>query len=159
MALTLFACTTVSSAHQLPPATSAPSPTLRTAKEYSSSEGRFKVLFPSCTLNEIHETPDSKLGKVAFQDGYPGRFLVLEFSNNQIYRRKMVVVKNRVYIITATAPKDHPKLGNNQGKSRPPYQSLFSRAMPSKRSVAIAARIASGSQMSGISFLRPTNAG
>jgi hypothetical protein len=46
-------------------------------------------------------------------DGYPGRFLVLEFSNNQIYRRKMVVVKNRVYIITVTAPRDDPKVDNN----------------------------------------------
>ncbi len=46
-------------------------------------------------------------------DGYPGRFLVLEFGNNQIYRRKTVVVKNRVYVITATAPKDDPHGGNN----------------------------------------------
>jgi hypothetical protein len=45
--------------------------------------------------------------------GYPGRFLVLEFSNNQIYRRKMVVVKNRVYIISGTAPRDDPKVGRN----------------------------------------------
>jgi hypothetical protein len=37
----------------------------------------------------------------------------LQFSNNQIYRRKMVVVKNRVYIITATAPSDDPKVGHN----------------------------------------------
>ena len=38
-------------------------------------------------------------------DGYPGRLLVLEISN-RVYRRKMLVVKNRIYIITATAPKD-----------------------------------------------------
>ena len=47
-------------------------------------------------------------------DGYPGRFLVLEFSNNQIYRRKMFVMKNRVYIVTATAPKDDPKVSNGK---------------------------------------------
>lgn len=46
-------------------------------------------------------------------DGYPGRMLVLEFSTNQIYRRKMVIVKNRVYVMTATAPKDDPKVSNN----------------------------------------------
>ena len=39
-------------------------------------------------------------------EGFPGRLLVLENSNNQIYRRKVVLVKNRVYIVTATAPKD-----------------------------------------------------
>jgi hypothetical protein len=39
-------------------------------------------------------------------DGYPGRFLVVEFSDNRIYRRKMVIVKSRIYIIVATAPKD-----------------------------------------------------
>jgi len=39
-------------------------------------------------------------------DGYPGRYLELEISDNQIYRRKMLVVKNRVYIIMATAPRD-----------------------------------------------------
>ena len=39
----------------------------------------------------------------------PEGFLELEFSNNQIYRRKMVVVKNRIYIMTATASKDDLK--------------------------------------------------
>jgi len=46
---------------------------------------------------------DSTLG------GYPGRFLVAELSDNRIYRRKMFLVKSRIYIITATAPKDDPK--------------------------------------------------
>lgn len=46
-------------------------------------------------------------------DGYPGRVLVLEFSNNQVYRRKMVVVKNRIYTVTATAPKDDNASNNN----------------------------------------------
>jgi hypothetical protein len=39
-------------------------------------------------------------------DGYPGRFLVVEFSGNRIYRRKLVIVKSRIYIIAATAPRD-----------------------------------------------------
>lgn len=46
-------------------------------------------------------------------DGYPGRMLVLELSNNRIYRRKMLVVKNRVYIISSTAPKDEANTGNS----------------------------------------------
>jgi hypothetical protein len=44
-------------------------------------------------------------------DGYPGRLLVLEISN-RIYRRKMLLVKNRIYIITATAPKDDATTDN-----------------------------------------------
>lgn len=46
-------------------------------------------------------------------DGYPGRILVLETSDNRIYRRKMLVVKNRVYIVGASAPKDDAKTGNS----------------------------------------------
>jgi len=46
-------------------------------------------------------------------EGYPGRLLVLELSNNQIYRGKIVLVKNRVYILTATAPRDNPTTGNS----------------------------------------------
>ena len=38
--------------------------------------------------------------------------LELEISNGQIYRRKMFVVKNRVFILIATAPRDDPKGGN-----------------------------------------------
>ncbi|HSE18741.1 MAG TPA: hypothetical protein VLB46_16915 [Pyrinomonadaceae bacterium] len=63
-------------------------------------------------------------------EGYPGRLLVLEFSNNQIYRRKMIVVKNRVYILTATAPKDDPKVGNNS------YEALSLRFINSFRLLA-----------------------
>ena len=57
LALILFASATVSLAQQ---------PSTPTAKEYSSSEGRFKVLFSSCTVNEIHGTPDTKVGKIPF---------------------------------------------------------------------------------------------
>jgi len=139
-----------------------------TWKEFSSSEGRFKVQFPGTPVESSGQVGSSGLMHVAayksaalysamyldyfenpkdfvavmelldnlrlgeFEtaekkgmnpkllsetslslDGYPGRFLVLEFSNNHIYRRKMVVVKNRVYIITATAPKDDPGVGTN----------------------------------------------
>jgi hypothetical protein len=37
---------------------------------------------------------------------------VLEI-NNRIYRRKMLVVKNCFYIITATAPRDDANTGNS----------------------------------------------
>ena len=139
-----------------------------TWKEFSSTEGRFKVQFPGTPVEyslpagssglmhvaayksaalysamyfDYFETPKDfvavmelldnlRLGEFETAekggmnpkllsettislDGYPGRFLVLEFSNNQIYRRKMVVVKNRVYIMTATAPREDPKVGNN----------------------------------------------
>lgn len=46
-------------------------------------------------------------------DGAPGRFLILEFSNTQIQRIKTLLVKNRVYIITATAPRDDANTGNS----------------------------------------------
>ena len=46
-------------------------------------------------------------------EGYPGRFLVLEFSNDHIYRRKMLLVKNRIYIITATANKGDANTSNS----------------------------------------------
>lgn len=42
-------------------------------------------------------------------NGYPGRFLELELSNNQIYRTRTIIVKNRVYITTVTAVMDDPK--------------------------------------------------
>jgi hypothetical protein len=59
-------------------------------------------------------------------DGYPGRFLVLGFSNNQIYRRKMVVVKNRVYILTVTAPRDDANTGNSYEALSLRFINLFS---------------------------------
>jgi len=36
---------------------------------------------------------------------YSGRMLVLELSNNLIYRTKTIVVNNRLYVLTAIAPK------------------------------------------------------
>jgi len=139
-----------------------------TWKEFSSAEGRFKVQFPGTPLEssfsvgssglmhvaayksaawysamylDYFETPKDfvavmelldnlRLGEFdTFEakgmhpkllsensilfDGYPGRLLVLELSSNQIYRTRMIVVKNRVYITTVTAPKDDPKAGNN----------------------------------------------
>src|SRR6185503_13053156 len=50
-------------------------------------------------------------------DGNPGRLLVLEIANSQIYRRKTVLVKNRVYIMTATAPRDDPNTANYESQS------------------------------------------
>jgi hypothetical protein len=136
-------------------------------KEFSSTEGRFKVQFPgtpqqssgsagsselihnasyqsaavySAMYLDYSETPKDliaiielldnlRLGEIesllkdglnpkvlsettTSLDGYPGRFLVLEI-NNRIYRRKMLVVKNRIYIITATAPRDDANTGNS----------------------------------------------
>lgn len=138
-----------------------------TWKEFSSTEGGFKVQFPGVPLESsmpaglsgpMHiaayqsaaaysamffdylETPKDliamlelldnlRLGEIetglkglnpnvlsectTSLDGYPGRFLVVELSNNQIYRRKMLLVKNRVYVLTATAPKDNATTGNS----------------------------------------------
>ena len=39
-------------------------------------------------------------------DHYLGRMLVLELSNNVIYRNKTIVVNNRLYVLTAIVPKD-----------------------------------------------------
>ena len=38
-------------------------------------------------------------------DRYPGRMLVLELSNNVIYRSKTIVVNNRLYVLTVIVPK------------------------------------------------------
>jgi hypothetical protein len=136
-------------------------------KEFSSTDGRFKVRFPgipqqysvpagpaglmhvasyqsaaaySATYLDYSETPKDliavielldnlRLGEIEslVKDGrnpkvlsetttsldeYPGRFLVLEIKD-RIYRRKMLVVKNRIYIITATAPRDDANTGNS----------------------------------------------
>ena len=68
-------------------------------------------LLDSLRLGELDQlvkqgiTPILLSETTIFLNGHPGRVLVLEFSN-RIYRRKMLVVKNRIYIITATAPKD-----------------------------------------------------
>ena len=42
-------------------------------------------------------------------DGYPGRFLVADLNGIAIVRVKTVVVKTRVYWITALMPRDDPK--------------------------------------------------
>ena len=138
-----------------------------TWKEFSSTEGGFKVQFPGTPqqssapakgLGLVHvasyqsaalysamyidysETPkdlvalielmdNMRLGEIdqvikqgvtpklvsettTSLDGYPGRMLVLELANDHIYRRKMLLVKNRIYIVTATAPKDDANTGN-----------------------------------------------
>lgn len=68
-------------------------------------------LLDSLRLGELDQlvkegiTPNLFSETTTSLDGYPGRLLVLEISN-RMYRRKMLLVKNRVYIITATAPKD-----------------------------------------------------
>ena len=139
-----------------------------TWKEFSSTDGRFKVQFPGTpqqssmpieSLGLMHiaqyqsavvysamyfdhkETPkDSveiielldnlRLGELdsivkrgmkfnilsecaTSLDGYPGRILVLELSDNRIYRRKMLVVKNRVYTVNTSAPRDDAKTGSS----------------------------------------------
>lgn len=157
LALILFASATVSLAQQ---------PSTPTAKEYSSSEGRFKVLFSSCTVNEIHGTPDTKVGKIPFHmimcvsptitysvvysdypidldtpdrvrdaldsaragslsrvakedphiikefdisiDGHPGRFLQIELKGDAMIRMRCFVAANRVYVYGAGTPKKKP---------------------------------------------------
>lgn len=42
-------------------------------------------------------------------DGYPGRFMVAGLNDIAIYRVKTIVVKNRVYCITALMPRDDSK--------------------------------------------------
>ena len=75
-------------------------------------------LLDSLRLGEIESlvkdgiTPKVLSETTTSLDGYPGRFLVLEI-NKRIYRRKMLVVKNRVYIITATAPRDDASTGHS----------------------------------------------
>jgi len=159
LALTLFACATVSIAQE---------PSVSTTKEYSSSEGRFKVLFPSCTVNEIHGTPDTKVGKIAFHmivcvsptitysvvytdypidldtpdlvknaldsaragslsrvakedphiikefdisiDGHPGRFLQIELKGDAMIRMRCLVAANRVYVFGVGTPKKKPEV-------------------------------------------------
>jgi hypothetical protein len=66
--------------------------------------------------------------------GYPGRFLVAEFSDNRVYRRKMLLVKGRVYVITATAPRDDPKspANNDSEKLSMKFINSFSLAEPAK---------------------------
>ena len=39
-------------------------------------------------------------------DRYSGRMLVLELTNNVIYRSKTIVVNNRLYVLAALVPKD-----------------------------------------------------
>lgn len=167
LALVLFACTTLSMAQQRPPLTSGPALPPRLPKEYSSSEGRFKVMLPRCTLHEIDETPDSKLGKLAFHmlmcvsdsvtysvsyvdypldldtpdlvkkaldssregslkrvatedpriikeadislDGHPGRFLQVELKGDAMVRMRYFLVANRVYVVGAGTPKKKPQ--------------------------------------------------
>lgn len=142
--------------------------TSATWKEFSSTDGRFKVQFPgtpqqsslpmqssgamhiaqyqsaalySAMYFDYKETPKDtvamielldnlRLGELdmlvkqgtkftvlsectSSLDGYPGRILVLELSDNRIYRRKMLVVKNRVYVVTASAPRDDTKTGSS----------------------------------------------
>ena len=41
--------------------------------------------------------------------GYPGRFLMVELSTGDIYRRKIVIVKNRVFAVEATSPKTNAR--------------------------------------------------
>ena len=43
--------------------------------------------------------------------GYPGRFLVVELSTGDIYRRKIVVMKNRVFAVEAATPKSDTREG------------------------------------------------
>jgi hypothetical protein len=170
LALTLFACTTATIAQQQSPATSAPIPTLTILKEYSSSEGRFKVLFPPCRQNEIDGPVESKLGKAAFHmllcvsptvtysvnyidypidlenpdlvkkaldnaregslsrvakedpriikevdisvEGHPGRFLQIELKGDAMVRMRYFIAANRVYIFGGGAPKIKPKVIN-----------------------------------------------
>ena len=54
--------------------------------------------------------------------GYPGRFLVVELSTGDIYRRKIIIVKNRIFAVEATTPKTNPRTrGDN------PYEKLSMR--------------------------------
>lgn len=169
IALILFTCTTLSIAQQRPPATSTPTPTPTTVKEYSSSEGRFKVFFPlPCTPNDIHGPADTKVGKVPFHmllcvsptvtfsvsyvdyqidmekpdlvkkaldssregslarvakedpriikevdisvEGHPGRFLQIELKGDGMVRMKYFVAGNRVYAFGAGTPKKKPEV-------------------------------------------------
>lgn len=169
MVLTLFACMNSSIAQQPSPATAAPSPTPSTVKEYSSSEGRFKVFFSlPCTPNEIHGPADTKLGKVPFHmllcvsptitysvsyvdypielnspdlvkkaldsaregslarvatekphiidesnisvDGHPGRFLQVELKGDAMIRMRYFSAVNRLYVFGAGTPKKKPEV-------------------------------------------------
>jgi len=83
-----------------------------TWKEFSSTDGNLRlgeldlIVKRGMKFNVLSECATSV-------DGYPGRILVLETSDNRIYRRKMLVVKNRVYIVGASAPRDDAKTGNS----------------------------------------------
>jgi hypothetical protein len=58
--------------------------------------------------------------------GYPGRFVEAEVSSGHIYRRKIVVVKNRFFTIDASTPKPDP--GASGGD---PYEKLSLKFMNS----------------------------
>lgn len=81
----------------------------------SLDPGTLKTFLDDLRIGELEASTELGMKATVLSEtdaivgGYPGRFLVAELSDKRIYRRKMFLVKGRIYIIMATAPKDDLK--------------------------------------------------